>query len=239
MAKKDNYLFVVNNSSEANPIDWYNGYLEVNFKLLELDQDQDGARISAGTDNVNTFSITTNGPTFIREIQVECNGITVYNITKANESAHVLSLLKYTKEYANTVAKDISFYLDTSTGTAEPRSAQALYSQGYGLPKILIDDANENKIFIPLNIYSYFAAFKNNLHPNLKMAILIQLANDHDIMFRNAATPDSKVLITKFRLWCPKLIFSGAGIKQYLENFLKSETWKYLREHQEIYQIFF
>lgn len=28
---KDNYLFVVDNSSEANPIDWYNAYLEVNF----------------------------------------------------------------------------------------------------------------------------------------------------------------------------------------------------------------
>ena len=27
---KDNYRFVVDNSSEANPIDWYNAYLEVN-----------------------------------------------------------------------------------------------------------------------------------------------------------------------------------------------------------------
>ena len=32
----DNYLFVVDNSSEANPIDWYNSYLEVNFKLLNI-----------------------------------------------------------------------------------------------------------------------------------------------------------------------------------------------------------
>lgn len=29
---KDNYLFVVDNSSEANPIDWYNSYLEVQFR---------------------------------------------------------------------------------------------------------------------------------------------------------------------------------------------------------------
>jgi len=52
--------------------------LEVNFKLLATNQDQDGAGFGAGTGNVNMFSTTTNGPTFIREIQVECNGITVY-----------------------------------------------------------------------------------------------------------------------------------------------------------------
>lgn len=144
--------------------------------------------------------------------------------------------MKYTKEYANTVAKDNFFYLDTSTGTAEPRSAQALYNQGYELLKILTDAANENKISILLNIYSYFAALKNNLHPNTKMSILFRLANDNDIIFRNNGALNSKVLIAKFRLWCPKLIFNGAGMKQYRENYLKPKTWKYLREHQEIYQ---
>ena len=121
---KDNYLFVVDNSSEANPVVWYNSYLEVNFKLLALDRDQDRAGIGAGTGNVNLFSTTTNGPTFIREIQVECNGITAYNNTRANESSNVLSLLKYSKEFANTVAKDNFYNLDTSTRTAEPRSAE-------------------------------------------------------------------------------------------------------------------
>ena len=52
---KDNYPFVVDNRSEANPIDWHNSYLEVNFKLLQLDQDQDGAGIDVGTGNVNLF----------------------------------------------------------------------------------------------------------------------------------------------------------------------------------------
>ena len=128
---KDNYLFVVDNSSEANPKDWYSAYLEVNFKLLALNENQGGAGIGAGTGNVNLFSTTPNGSAFIREIQVECNRITVYNNTIANESSNVLSLLKYTKEYANTVAKDNFFYLDTSTGTAEPRPGQTLCNLGY------------------------------------------------------------------------------------------------------------
>lgn len=89
--------------------------------------------------------------------------------------------------------------MDTSTGTAEPRSTEPLYNQGYSLRKILTDAANENKISIPQNIYSYFDAFKANLHPNIKMSILIRLASDNDIIFRLSAVPDSKVLIITFR----------------------------------------
>lgn len=66
------------------------------------------------------------------------------------------------------------------------------------------------------------------------MSILIRLANDNDFIFRLAAAPNSKVLITKFRLWCPKIIFDGAGMKQYIENYLKPKTSTYMREHHEI-----
>ena len=31
---KGDYRFLVDNSSEANPIDWYNAYFEVDFKLV-------------------------------------------------------------------------------------------------------------------------------------------------------------------------------------------------------------
>ena len=34
--RKDNYRFVVDNSSETYPIDWYNAYLEVDFQLVTL-----------------------------------------------------------------------------------------------------------------------------------------------------------------------------------------------------------
>ena len=67
---KDNYRFSVDNSSEAIPIDWYNAYLEVGFKLVKT---ADGAAIGTGVGNANKFCTTTNGQTFIKEIQVECN----------------------------------------------------------------------------------------------------------------------------------------------------------------------
>ena len=69
-------------------------HLEVNFKLVTLADSTNV--ITAGTDNANKFCTTTNGHTLIREIQVECNGIPVYNNTKTNETSNVLPLLKYT-----------------------------------------------------------------------------------------------------------------------------------------------
>ena len=231
---KDNYRFEVDNSSEANPIDWYNAYLEVDFKLVTLADSTAG--IGAGTGNENLFCTTTNGATFIKKIEVECNGITVYNNTRANESANILSMLKYTKSYADTVGKDQFFFVDSSTGTAEPRPAQPLYNEGFGKRKTLTAAAAVNNISIPLNLYSYFAAFRNNLHPNLKTNILLKLEDDANIIFKAGAAPDSKVIFTKLRLWAPKIIFNEVGLQAYLAEYLKPKTWTYLKEHQEIKQ---
>ena len=131
---KDNYRFVVDNSSEANPIDWYNAYLEVDFQLVKL---ADGAGITAGlNDNGQPDATTTNGHTFIKEIQVECNGVSVYTNMKANESSNALALLKYTKSYADSVGPDQFFYPDTSTGAAEPRPTEvATYNAGFATKK--------------------------------------------------------------------------------------------------------
>ena len=234
---KNNYRFEVDNSSEANPIDWYNAYFEVDFKLV---QTADGVGIPAGVTQGaqvdSKFCTTTNGQTFIKEIQVECNGITVYNNTRANESAYILSMLKYTKSYADTVGKDQFFFVDTAEGDAEPRKAQPAYNEGFATRKKLTDAAATPHISIPLNLYSYFAAFKNNLHPNLKINIKLTLENDDNIIFKGTNAPNSKVILTKLRLWVPKIIFNEEGLKAYLAEYLKPKTWTYHKEHQEIKQ---
>ena len=101
--RKDNYRFVVDNSSETNPFDWYNAYLEVDFQLVTLADSAVG--ITAGANNGNQDATTTNGNTFIKEIQVECNGTSVYTNLKANQATNALTLLKYTKSYADSVGK--------------------------------------------------------------------------------------------------------------------------------------
>ena len=50
---KNNYRFEVDNSSEANPIDWYNAYLEVDFKLVQLADSAAGITAGTGTCKLN------------------------------------------------------------------------------------------------------------------------------------------------------------------------------------------
>ena len=124
----------------------------------------------------------------------------------------------------------------TNSRTAEPRPANEHYNKGFAKRKKQTDAAAVSKISIPLNQYSYFAAFKNQLHPNIKTNILIRLEDDNNIIFRLGAASDSKVILTKLRLWCPKIIFNGLGMKEYTEKYLKPKKWTYLREHHEIIQ---
>ena len=221
-----------NKTRNEFPIDWYRAYFEVNFKLVTLADSAVG--ITAGANNGNQDCTTTNGHTFIKEIKIDCNGKSVYNNTSANETSNVLSLLNYLRGYADTVGKNQFFYLDTSTGTTEARPAQDLYNAGFARRKILTDAANVNKFIIPLNLYSYFAAFKDNLHPNSKIVLEIVLEEDANIIFRKGAAPNSKVILTKLRLWCPKIIFNPIGGKQYLSDYLKPKKWSFMKEVFEI-----
>ena len=53
---------------------------------------------------------------------------------------------------------------------------------------------------------------------------MLEIESDKNIVFRGVGTGDVthdyKVIITKLRLWCPKIIFNGAGMKQYLFKML-------------------
>ena len=226
--KKKSYQFTVDNSSETDPIDWYKAFFEVDFKLVTLADSATG--ITAGANNGNQDCTTTNGHTFIKSIKVQCDGKVVYNNNNANEASNVLSLVKNEKGYIDEIGRDQFFYLDTSTGTTEARANQALYNTGFARRKILTDEATVNKISIPLNLYSYFAAFKDNIHPNTNIIMWIDLEDDDNIIFRKGAAPDSKVILTKFRLWCPNITFNDVGSKLYLENYLKPKKWTFLNE---------
>ena len=65
------------------------------------------------------------------------------------------------------------------------------------------------------------------------MKITLQLEKDNNIIYRLATAGESIVIIIKFRLWVPKIVFNGAGMKLYAENYLKPKTWSYLREFHE------
>jgi len=102
---------------------------EIGFKMVAV---ADSAAGVNGTGNANQIATTSNGNTVLREIQVEANGITVYNNVRANETANILTHLDYTKPYSDSIGTDQFFYPDTNTGgTAEPRDNQAAYNVRY------------------------------------------------------------------------------------------------------------
>ena len=192
---KNQHRFIIDNTAEINPIDWYNAFFEVEFKLVKL---ADNATNFAAAD----MCTMNNGLSLIKEIRVLSEGESVYNNNiSANEGANLLTLLNYTKSYTDSVGSDQFFNLDTSTAaninlfgdrTIDTRDAtpggdtraipmprnNANYNEGFTKRKALTDGGLTQNISLPLNLYSYFASFKRNIHPNLKINIELRLEQD-------------------------------------------------------------
>ena len=59
----------------------------------------------------------------------------------------------------------------------------------------------------------------------------IDLDSDGNVIWQ--AADDCRVVITKFRLWVPKIIFNSMGTGLYTSQFLKPHKWTYEREMVE------
>ena len=249
---KNQHRFIIDNTAEINPIDWYNAFFEVEFKLVKLADNT----TNFGDDNEAANLCTmNNGLSLIKEIRVLSEGESVYNNNiSANEGANLLTLLNYTKSYADSVGSDQFFYLDTSAVVdinlfqdikVDIRDAQANpaarvtemprnnanYNEGFTKRYLLTAGGATRNISIPLNLYSYFASFKRNIHPNLKINIEIRLEQDVNLIFRGGAADDGKIIVSKLRLWCPKLIFNAEGLNLYRSDYMKPKKWPYLAEY--------
>ena len=245
---KNQHRFIIDNTAEINPIDWYNAFFEVEFKLVKL------------ADNTANFAAAdmctmNNGLSLIKEIRVLSEGESVYNNNiSANEGANLLTLLNYTKSYADSIGSDQFFYIDTNAAAESSKFTKrtvthrrnanntgdeagemlddvvANYNEGFAKRKELTDGGLTRNISIPLNLYSYFSSFKRNIHPNLKINIEIRLEQDANLIFRNAAE-NGKIIVSKLRLWCPKLIFNAEGLNLYRSDYMKPKKWSYLAEY--------
>ena len=249
---KNQHRFIIDNTAEINPIDWYNAFFEVEFKLVKL---ADNATNFADDNTAANLCTMNNGLSLIKEIRVLSEGESVYNNNiSANEGANLLTLLNYTKSYADSVGSDQFFYLDTSAAaninlfgdrTIDTRDAtpggdtraipmprnNANYNKGFDKRKKLTAEGAARNISIPLNLYSYFASFERNIHPNLKINIELRLEQDINLIFRGGAADDGKIIVTKLRLWCPKLIFNAEGLNLYRSDYMKPKKWPYLTEY--------
>ena len=182
--KKTGYHFVANNTGEIPPFDW------CDFKVNKL---ADGANIAANDHN----GIVNGIHSLIRGLTVKANGIQVYDCQQVNHVVHIKNLLEYSPSYAEKTVTNELFYLDTSRH-AEERAAQANYNKGFALRKGILGVSATINVEIPLNRYSFFEALRDQLLPNMKVELSIDLERDGNVIWQGA--DDCHVVLLKFQL---------------------------------------
>ena len=104
---KTGHRFVVDNTGEATPFDWFNARLSADFKVQLLD----------GNDfnNNNPQAGMVNGSnSLIEKLGILANGRDVYSCNYANHVVNIKNLLEYNPSYVKSVATNEFYYLDTT-----------------------------------------------------------------------------------------------------------------------------
>ena len=221
--KKDGHRFVVDNSGEVTPFDWYNARIGISFKVNKL---ADGANIAANDHNGIVNSIHS----FIKNFDIKLNGKKVYDCNDANHSVNIKNLLEYSPGYASSTATNEFFHLDTSRH-AEEQAAQANYNKGFATRKALLGLSGIVTRELPLNRYSFFEALERNLLPSGRMELNIEFESDANLIWQ--AADNCRVILTKLQLIVPRITFNSEGQSLYVSQFLKPYKWTYLRENIE------
>ena len=244
---KTGHRFIADNTGEATPFDWYNARLSVDFKVNQL---ANGANIDADGDNMG---IVNGSSSLIEKLTILANGRDVYSCNYANHVVNIKNLLEYNPSYVDSVGTNEFYYLDTSRNanrvkystrdvqhvrnagdTAEERADLVdgdsnTYNKGFALRKVLLGDSATVHCEIPLNRYSFFETLEDKLLPNTKIELNIEIETDNNIIWRTGGA-DCRVILTRFQLFVPRLVFNSEGQKLYADNYLKPFKWTYLNE---------
>ena len=106
--KKDGYRFVVDNTGEVTPFDWYNARISVGFKV----QTMQNGNIAAEDHN----GIVNGSHSLIHDFDVRLNGKMVYDCNDANHCVNIKNLLEYSPGYAqSTATNEFSIWIQTDT----------------------------------------------------------------------------------------------------------------------------
>ena len=189
----------------------------------------------------------------IEKLTILENGRDAYSCNYANHVVNIKNLLEYNPSYAESVATNEFYYLDTSRHAERQKftsrqvthrrnaannaddaglmldAVVANYNKGFSIRKVLLGDSATVRCEISLNRYSFFESLDDKLLPNTKIELNIQLESDGNLIWR-AAGNDCRVVLTRFQLFVPRITFNSEGQKLYMENYLKPYKWVYLNE---------
>ena len=117
--KKDGYRFVVDNSGEVTPFDWYNAHISLDFKVVLL---ANGGNITIADHN----GIVNGSYSFLKLFDIRLNGKKVYDCNDANHAVNVKNLLDYSPAYADETASN-EFFLDDNMAASDGVLTSAIH----------------------------------------------------------------------------------------------------------------
>ena len=220
--KKDGYRFVVDNSSEVTPFDWYNARISLDFKVTKTA----GGNLAIDDHN----GIVNGSHSFIRNFDIKVNGKKVYDCNDSNHVVNIKNWLDYSPSYAQSTASNEFYYLDTNRNAQEDKTNNA-YNEGFARRKALLGVSSIVNTEIPLNRYSFFKSLKDELLPNTRVELNLEFESDGNLIWQ--AADDCRVIITRMQLFVPRITFNSDGQSLYMSEYLKTRKWSYLRENVE------
>ena len=221
--KKEGHCFVVDNSGESTPFDWYHARFNVDIKLEKL---ADGADVAADDHN----GIVNSAYSLIKKLNVKMNGVDVYECSEANQATNIKNLLEYSQGYSKSQGTNEFFYIDTKRHAEERTAAAqvATYNSGFAARKLLLNDGAAVNAEIPLNRYGFFESLHGELLSNSRIELKINLESDANLVWQ--AADDCRVVLSKFQLIVPRIVFNADGKSLYISKYLDTRKWTYLRE---------
>ena len=209
--KKDNYRFIVNNSGESTFFDWYHARFNVDINMDKIVDHSDIA-------DDDRIGIVNSAYSLINKLTVKMNGVDLYDCSEANQATNIKNLLEYSQGYSKSQGTNEFFYIDTNRN-AEDRVAQvATYNRGFDARKKLLNAGSTMNAEIPLNRYSFFESLHDQLLPNSRIELKINLESDNNLVWRGNADAEGAahnfhVILSKFQLIVPRIIFNAEGNK--------------------------
>ena len=221
--KKEGHRFIVDNSGESTPFDWYHARFNVDINLEKLATGDDVA-----ADDHN--GIVNSAYSLIKKLNVKMNGVDVYECSEANQATNIKNLLEYSQGYSKSQGTNEFFYIDTKRH-AEERTAvdqAATYNSGFAARKLLLNAGATVNAEIPLNRYGFFESLYGELLPNSRIELKIDLESDANLVWQ--AANNCRVVLSKFQLIVPCIVFNADGKSLYVSEYLNTRKWNYLRE---------
>ena len=154
----------------------------------------------------------------------------MYECSEANQATNIKNLLEYSQGYSKSQGTNEFFYIDTKRNAEERTDAAqaATYNSGFAARKLLLNAGATVNAEIPLNRYGFFESLYSELLPNSRIELKINLESDANLVWQ--AADDCRVVLSKFQLIVPRIVFNADGKSLYISEYLNTRKWNYLRE---------